>query len=102
MSSKKNNQKTKVIIAAHIYGFPINMTKLKICSNNKIILIEDAAEQIGQKFKNKIIGSFGHISTFSFYSNKNITTGEGGMICTNSKTLAKKCQDIKNLCFGKK
>jgi len=99
----KITKKTKVIIAAHIYGFPIEIDKLKkICSKNKIILIEDAAEQLGQRYKGKIIGSFGDISTFSFYANKNITTGEGGMICTNSSQLAKSCSDIKNLCFGKK
>ena len=100
---KKITKKTKVIIAAHIYGFPIEVDKLKkLCSKNKIILIEDAAEQLGQKYKGKTIGSFGDISTFSFYANKNITTGEGGMICTNSSRLAKSCSDIKNLCFGKK
>ena len=101
--NKKITKKTKVIIAAHIYGFPIEIDKLKqLCSKNKIILIEDAAEQLGQTYKGKTIGSFGDISTFSFYANKNITTGEGGMICTNSSRLAKSCSDIKNLCFGKK
>ena len=55
---------------------------------------------IGQKYKNKRCGSFGDVSTFSFYANKHITTGEGGMILTNSKNLYDKCKSLKNLCFG--
>ena len=75
---------------------------LKICRKHKIFLIEDAAEVIGLKYKNKYCGSFGDISTFSFYANKQITTGEGGMISTNNFNLYKKCSSLRNLCFGKK
>ena len=85
---KKITKKTKAIIITHIYSFPNDMDKiLKICKKNKILLIEDAAEVIGSTYKNKKCGSFGDISTFSFYANKQITTGEGGMISTNSKSL---------------
>ena len=55
---------------------------------------------IGQKYNNKICGSFGQISTFSFYANKHITTGEGGMILTNDKKIYEKCKSLRNLCFN--
>ena len=100
---KKITKKTKAIIATHIYNFPLDMERIiKICKKNKICLIEDAAEVIGQKYKKKMCGSFGDISTFSFYANKQITTGEGGMISTNNKEINSKCKSLRNLCFGKK
>ena len=99
---KKITKKTKAIIATHIYNFPLRVDILKkICKKNKIILIEDAAEVIGQKLNNKLCGSYGVISIFSFYANKQITTGEGGMITTNSKKLYKQSKSLRNLCFGK-
>ncbi len=98
---KKINKKTKAIIITHIYGFPVDMKKvLKIAKRKKIIIIEDAAEVIGQKYNNKLCGSFGDVSTFSFYANKHITTGEGGMILTNNKSIFKKSKSLRNLCFG--
>lgn len=99
---KAITKRTKAIIATHIYGYPLNMQRLlKISRSRKIILIEDAAEMLGNKFKKNYCGSFGDISTFSFYANKHITTGEGGAILTNSKTLYNKIKELKNLCFGK-
>ena len=96
------NKNTKVIIATHIYNFPLRIDTLrKICKKKKIILIEDAAEVLGQKINNKKCGSFGDISTFSFYANKQITTGEGGMITTDNKKLYDKMSSLKNLSFGK-
>ena len=87
----------------HIYGFPCDMNKiLKICRKHKIYLIEDAAEMIGQKYNNLPCGSFGDISTFSFYANKHITTGEGGMIFTNNSKLYKRFISYRNLNFGTK
>ena len=98
---KKINKKTKAIIITHIYGFPVDMKKiLQIAKIKKIKIIEDAAEMIGQSYYGKKCGSFGDISTFSFYANKHITTGEGGMILTNSKELYIKCKSLRNLCFG--
>jgi perosamine synthetase len=98
---KKITKKTKAIIATHIYNYPLEIDKLKeICKIKKIKIIEDAAEVIGLKYKNKMCGSFGDISTFSFYANKHITTGEGGMILTNDFKIYKKCKSLKNLCFG--
>ena len=99
----KIGKKTKAIIITHIYGFPVDMQKIiNIAKKKKIIIIEDAAEMIGQKYKNKICGSFGIASTFSFYANKHITTGEGGMIVTNDKTIYERCKSLRNLCFGNK
>tara|TARA_B100000579_G_scaffold238063_1_gene195236 strand:- start:655 stop:1785 length:1131 start_codon:yes stop_codon:yes gene_type:complete len=101
---KKNiNTKTRAIIATHIYNFPLRVDLLKkICKKKKIILIEDAAEVLGQTINGKKCGSFGDISTFSFYANKQITTGEGGMVTTNDKKIYEKISSLKNLSFGKK
>ena len=99
---KKITNKTKAIIVTHIYSFPNDMDKiLKICKRRKIFIIEDAAEVLGLNYKNKRCGSFGDISTFSFYANKQVTTGEGGMISVNNLQLYKKCCSLRNLCFGK-
>ena len=101
---KKNiSKKTKAIIATHIYNFPLRIDILKkICKKKKIFIIEDAAEVLGQKLNKKLCGSYGDISTFSFYANKQITTGEGGMITTNNKKLYEKSSSLRNLSFGKK
>ncbi len=98
---KKITNRTKAIIVTHIYGFPVDMRKiLNIARKRRIRIVEDAAEMIGQTYYNKKCGSFGDISTFSFYANKHITTGEGGMILTNEKKLYQKCKSLRNLCFG--
>ena len=98
---KKISKKTRAIIITHIYGFPVDMEKIiKIAKNKNIKIVEDAAEMIGQKYKKNKCGSFGDLSTFSFYANKHITTGEGGMILTNNKNLYEKCKSLRNLCFG--
>jgi len=99
---KKITKKTKAIIVTHIYGFPVDMNKiLKIARKKNIKIVEDSSEMIGQKYYKKRCGSFGDLSTFSFYANKHITTGEGGMVLTNSKKLYEKCKSLRNLCFGK-
>jgi perosamine synthetase len=98
---KKINKKTKCIIATHIYGYPIEIEKIKsICKKKNIFLIEDAAEMLGHRYKNKQCGFYGDLSIFSFYANKHITTGEGGMILTNSKKHMQSCKSLRNLCFG--
>ena len=84
----------------HIYGLPVDVDPIiKVAKSKKIAIIEDAAEQIGGEYKGNPCGSFGDISTFSFYPNKQITTGEGGMILTNSKSLDNKFKSLRNLCF---
>ena len=80
---------TKAIIVVHIYGLPIDMNPiLALAKNYHLKVIEDAAEVHGQTYKGKRCGSFGDITTFSFYANKNITCGEGGMLLTNDDALA--------------
>ena len=97
---KKITKKTKAIMVVHIYGLPVQMDPiLEIADKHGLKIIEDAAEMHGQTYKGKPAGSFGDISTFSFYPNKHITTGEGGMIMTDDPVLADKCRSLRNLCF---
>ena len=97
---KKITKKTSAILVVHIYGLPVDMNKvLELAEKYNLKIIEDAAEMHGQTYHDKKCGSFGDISTFSFYPNKHITTGEGGMILTDNKTLAERCHYYKNLCF---
>jgi len=99
----KITSKTRAIVAPHIYGLPIDMDPLlKIAKKYKLKVIEDAAEVLGLKYKNKECGSFGDVSTFSFYANKHITTGEGGMIVTNNKEIYERCKSLRNICFDEK
>ena len=94
--------RTKAILAVHIYGLPIEMDKLlELAHKYNLKVIEDAAEMHGQTYKGKPCGSFGDISTFSFYPNKHITTGEGGMVVTDNEELAERCRLLRNLCFRK-
>ena len=96
----KLTAKTKAIMAVHIYGHPVDMDPLlDICRKHNLKLIEDAAEAHGALYKNKPCGSFGDVSTFSFYANKLITTGEGGMLVVNDDLLAKEARSYRNLCF---
>ena len=96
----KITNRTKAIMIVHIYGLPVDMDPvLDIASQHNLKIIEDAAEMHGQTYNNRPCGSFGDISTFSFYPNKHITTGEGGMIVTNSIELADLGRSLRNLCF---
>ena len=98
----KINKNTSAIMMVHIYGITTDVDKiLSLAKRFKLKVIEDAAEVHGQKYKSKICGSFGDISTFSFYVNKHITTGEGGMILTNNKKIYENVLKLKNLYFGK-
>ncbi len=92
--------RTKIIMLVHIFGLPVDVTPvLELAAKHGIRTIEDAAEMHGQTYMGRPCGSFGDISTFSFYPNKHITTGEGGMIVTNDEELADKCRSLRNLCF---
>jgi perosamine synthetase len=94
--------KTKAIIPVHLYGHPVDMDKLmKIARKNDLKVIEDCAESHGATCRGKMTGSFGDAGCFSFYANKIITTGEGGMIVTNNKALAEKMRLLRNLAFTK-
>lgn len=84
---------TKAIIGVHLFGQPFDaQALLDICDIYNLILIEDAAQAHGAKYHEKRVGSIGRIATFSFYATKNMTTGEGGMITTNSKIFAERCR----------
>ena len=99
----KITPRTKAIMAVHIYGLPVDMDPvLEIAARHGLKIIEDAAQMHGQTYKGKPCGSFGDISTFSFYPNKHITTGEGGMIVANDDKLAENCRSLRNLCFQPK
>jgi len=92
--------RTKAIMAVHTYGLPINMDPLiNLAQRNNLIIIEDAAESHGLLYKGIRCGSFGLVSTFSFYANKHLTTGEGGMVLTNDDSLAQKIRYYRNLTF---
>jgi perosamine synthetase len=85
---KKITKNTKAILAVHLYGHSCDLNKiLEITKKNDLYLIEDCAEAFGTYYEERHVGGFGDISTFSFYGNKTITTGEGGMVVTNDKTL---------------
>ena len=98
----KITPRTKAIMMVHLYGLPVEADKvLALAKKYNLKVIEDAAEMHGQTYKEKPCGRFGDISTFSFYPNKHITTGEGGMVVTDDKELAERCRMIRNLCFRK-
>lgn len=94
---KKITKKTKAILAVDIFGRPAEWDKLtEIAERHKLFLIEDSAEAFGSEFGGKKCGSFGDAAIFSFYPNKQITTGEGGMILTNNKKIADLCRSMTN------
>jgi perosamine synthetase len=96
----KITERTKAIMVVHIFGLPVDMDPvLDIARRHGLKVLEDAAQMHGQSYKGRPCGSFGDISTFSFYPNKHITTGEGGMIVTNGDQLAGDCRSLRNLCF---
>jgi perosamine synthetase len=105
----KISPKTRAIMAVHIYGHPVDMDPLlSLAEQYGLAVIEDAAEAHGCEILNRIktdspewrrCGSFGTLSCFSFYANKLITTGEGGMVLTNDSKLAERIRGLRNLCF---
>ncbi len=95
--------RTRAVMAVHIYGLPVHMQPLcELAREHGLMIIEDAAEVIGQTCEDRPCGSFGDISVFSFYPNKHVTTGEGGMILTDEAGLADRCRGLRNLCFQAK
>jgi perosamine synthetase len=93
--------KTKAIIPVHLFGHPVQMEKLmEIAKRHNLTVIEDCAESHGATVNGRMTGSFGHMSCFSFYANKIITTGEGGMVVTDDDLLAEKLRKYRNLGFG--
>jgi perosamine synthetase len=85
---RKITENTRAVMAVHLYGHPCDIEVIvAICREKDLFLIEDCAEAIGSRYKGRHVGTFGDISTFSFFGNKTITTGEGGMVVTNDETL---------------
>lgn len=94
---KKISSKTKAVMAVHIYGHAVDLDPLlRISKKYNIYIIEDAAEALGTKYKGEYVGKFGIAGSFSFYGNKTITTGEGGMVVTNNDEIAAKIKKLKN------
>lgn len=98
--ARRITSRTKAIMVVHIYGLPTPMAPvLALAREHGLKVIEDAAEAHGLSCDGRPCGSFGDLSTFSFYPNKHITTGEGGMIVTDDPALAERCRSLRNLCF---
>ena len=94
---------TVAVMPVHIYGHPVDMDPiLELAEANGLAVVEDAAEVHGAEYKGKKCGSFGIASCFSFYANKIITTGEGGMVLTDDDALAERMRSLMNLCFEPK
>lgn len=92
--------RTKAVMVVHLYGLPVDMDPLlALCRRHGLKLIEDAAEMHGQTYHGRPCGSFGDISTFSFYPNKHVTTGEGGMVVCDDPAIAARLKSLRNLCF---
>ena len=99
---KKINKKTKAIMVVHLFGQPVDMDPiLKISKKYNLKIIEDCAEAHGVEYKGRKVGSIGDVGAFSFFANKTITCGEGGMLVTNSKKIAERARSLKNLSYGK-
>jgi perosamine synthetase len=93
---RKITGKTKGIVVVHLYGHPCEMDEImSIAREFNLYVVEDCAEAFGTLYKDKHIGNFGHISTYSFFGNKTITTGEGGMVVTNDTTLYERAVHFK-------
>ncbi len=94
---QKITPRTKAIIPVHLYGHPADMGPIMdIAKRHGLLVIEDCAEAHGAKYKGKVVGGIGDVGCFSFYGNKIITTGEGGMCVTSNEQLAKEIQFIKD------
>lgn len=97
---RKITNRTKAILAVHMYGHPCDMDAImKLADKYNLVVIEDASQVHGAIYNDQKCGSIGHISTFSFYANKIISTGEGGMIVTSNDIYAQRCKSYRNLCF---
>jgi len=93
-------KRTKAIMAVHMYGHPVDMDPiLELAKKYNLYVIEDASQVHGAQYKGRRCGSIGDIATFSFYANKILTTGEGGMVVTSSQLFADRALNYRNLCF---
>lgn len=96
----KISDRTKAIMPVHMYGHPVDMDPvLDLAARHGLVVIEDAAEVHGAEYKGRRCGSLGHISAWSFYANKIVNTGEGGMVVTSDDVMAARAASYRNLCF---
>jgi len=94
---KKITNKTKAIMVVHLYGQSCDMKSIcDIANRRNLFVVEDCAEAFGTKFNDQHVGTFGDIATYSFFGNKTITTGEGGMVVTNNETLYERAKHLKS------
>lgn len=97
----KVTPRTKAILVVHLFGHPVDMDPvLAVAKKHNLLVIEDCAEAHGAMYKGRKVGSLGDAGAFSFYANKIITTGEGGMVTTNNQSLAETAKNLKGLAFG--
>jgi perosamine synthetase len=95
--ARKITPQTKAIMAVHLYGLPCDMDPLvELCHQHQLLLIEDCAEAFGTYYQGQHVGTFGDIATFSFFGNKTITTGEGGMVVSNHPQMIERANHLKN------
>jgi len=98
----KITSRTRAIMPVHIYGHPVDMALLwELARRHNLAIIEDAAEAHGAEYKGRRCGGLGDLNCFSFYANKIITTGEGGMVLTDREDYAERLRSLRNLCFKK-
>ena len=96
-TEQKITSRTRAVIPVHLYGHPVDMDPLsEVANEHGLHIIEDAAEAHGAKYKDRVVGGLGDVGCFSFYGNKTITTGEGGMLTTNDDQLAEKARFLKD------
>lgn len=101
--AEKITSRTKAIMVVHTYGMPVDMDPIiDLANENDLFIIEDAAEAHGQTYHGDPCGGFGEVSIFSFYPNKHITTGEGGMVLTFDREIDEQLRYYRNLCFQPK
>ena len=100
---KKVTRKTRAILPVHLFGHPVDLDPLmEVAEKHGLYVIEDAAQAHGARYKGKKVGSFGHVSCFSFYADKLITTVEGGMALTNDEELAEKMRLLRSFGMNKR
>ncbi len=98
--ARRIGPRTRAIMAVHVYGLPVDMDPLlDLAREHRLVVIEDAAQAIGQTYRGRPCGSLGDVATLSFYPNKHVTTGEGGMVLTDDDRLAGRSRSLRNLCF---
>jgi len=96
----KITPRTRVIMPVHMYGHPVDLDPLlDLAEEHGLIVLEDAAQVHGAEYKGRKCGGIGHIGSFSFYANKILTTGEGGMVITSDERMAERARSYRNLCF---